>query len=639
MKFVVPFGLSDFESKGDFDQKFLLGGKGAGLCGMAKLGLPVPPGLVVTTEAFKAYRKDPKQTLTDIMAEVLPLLPSLAKQAGIECSPIVSVRSGAPVSMPGMMDTILNVGLCNATFKYWADSLGRRTALDSTRRLVQMIGSTVYGVDADRFEECLTNIRAAYTAATDADLPEPALRVVLNEFVGIFEATAKCKFPSTMEAQLEASIQAVFESWGNERAIDYRRMQGIDESMGTAVVIQTMVFGNAAGLSGSGVLFTRNPSNGDNVVFGEFLPNAQGEDVVAGVRTPLNLNEMHKQGGEWGQMEDLIVKTAKEIETTLNDVQDIEFTIQSGKLFVLQTRNAKRTASAAVKIATDLYKEGKLTRTQYVKKISSSDFAGAQVPAVSPSFKTKPATVGLPASSGVVTGKAVLTSDEAVKQAKKGPVVLVRGMTDPDDLAGMAAAVAIVTDTGGATCHAAVVARAIGTACVVGCGDASKKIKEGDMVTVDGATGRVWVGVDVPVSHGNLDDCMFFLREMKKELNIELLGSDSRMSDLILMNEWADVPSLLDERLAELSTRRDAGDHIVFVREMTLSESPAGLTFLNSSVTKNVVKLADTANKLGIKVVNVQTRTDMTTQWGKNEAEPTVVTLSEAFKLKEELSC
>ena len=566
--YTTTFGLDPAHvCTGDFDQKALLGGKGAGLCGLTRMGVPVPPGIIVTTEAYKAYQSDPA-VLDAIVAEVESYLPAMAAATGIEGTPVVSVRSGAPVSMPGMMDTILNVGLTPDRLGYWASLIGRDTALDSARRLIQMLGSTVYQIDADEFEHCLTAIREADGADTDANLSLAARKLVVAEFASIFTKHTGISVPHEASAQIKASIEAVFKSWGNDRAKHYRAMHNISESMGTACVIQAMAFGNASGLSGSGVLFTRNPTTGENAVFGEFLPCAQGEDVVAGVRTPLALDAMSEQGPEWAAMHDQIITTVKAIEASLGDVQDIEFTIQSGKLWVLQTRAAKRTQAAALRILSDYRKEGLATTAQYLRAVTSAMLSAAEAPTVSPAYKVAPAATGLPASVGVAVGRPVYTAEEAVSAAAKGEaVVLVRNMTDPDDLAGMAAAVAVVTNTGGATCHAAVVARAIAKPCVVGCGNVVEAVQASGAakITVDGSTGRIWTSGDVPVVEGDKALVDEFYGLAKATLRTRIVGADPKVADLILVDEWLGNPEALDDKFAAVDARIKAGQKISYV--------------------------------------------------------------------------
>jgi pyruvate,orthophosphate dikinase len=483
------------------DAKKILGGKGAGLRLMAKDGLNVPPGFTITTEVCNEFAaKSPKEKgifIENLLEECVPHLKWLADTFGF--MPLVSVRSGAPVSMPGMMDTILNVGLTTDNFDDWSKRIGERTAYDSQRRLIQMLGSTGYGIPHSIFEEQLEAVKKAAGVKFDAELGSQGLINVGDRYLKAFKQQAGFAFPldSSLE-QLRVAIRAVFESWMNPRAIEYRKLNNIDPAMGTAVNVQAMVFGNGGEDSGTGVLFTRNPSTGIRKVMGEFLTNAQGEDVVAGIRTPVNLDKMPELGPQWEQLHHELMALSQALEVSYHDMVDVEFTVQQGTLFVLQSRTGKRSARAAFKIATDLVCEGVINENQALVRLTRDQFKVVRRPSIDPSFKVKPDEIGLPACPGVATGRPVFSSKEAVNA--KDSVILVTHETTPDDIAGMHAAAGILTQTGGATSHAAVVARAMDKTCVVGCTaldlDAAKHSKK---VTIDGATGRVWFDIDVPV--------------------------------------------------------------------------------------------------------------------------------------------
>jgi pyruvate,orthophosphate dikinase len=487
--------------------KHVLGGKGAALVEMCGLGMRVPPGFTITTAVCNEYRKTKAECspsmvsalIGDLMADVMGHMTWLEEQ--FTYIPLVSVRSGAPVSMPGMMDTILNVGLTTMIVDEWGTRIGERAAFDSYRRLIQMLGATAYNVPSTVFEHELQLMKKEAKVTLDAELDPPALKALCFMYSQKFKAVAQKEFPNTLEEQLRAAIVAVFDSWMNPRAIEYRKLNNISEDMGTAVTVQAMVFGNMGDDSGSGVLFSRDPSTGEPKIMGEYLANAQGEDVVAGIRTPDNLDTVH---ATWcGELEEMCWK----LEAHYKDMVDIEFTVQKGELFILQSRAGKRSARAAFKIAYDLVQEEVITRAQALDRLTSDQFKVARRPGIDPKFKTQPNLTGLPACPGVAVGKPVFDCESAINCTE--PCILVTHETTPDDIAGMAKAVGILTQTGGATSHAAVVARAMDKACVVGCTDmefqgtlvGSKGVMwpEGAKITIDGATGRVWVGIDVPV--------------------------------------------------------------------------------------------------------------------------------------------
>jgi phosphoenolpyruvate synthase/pyruvate phosphate dikinase len=448
-----------------------LGGKGAGVFWMSKNGFNVPMAVIIPTDVCASYTKAPKGTMQKISKELPAILKQFEEAFGY--MPLLSVRSGARVSMPGMMDTILNVGLDASTLPEWEARLGTACALDCKARLVEMYGSVVAG------------LKRELLCGRSADEAVEAYENLIGE-----------DFPNA-KAQLLGSIEAVFNSWNNERAKTYRQLNDIPEEWGTAVVIQAMVFGNMNEKSATGVLFTRNPDTGDNHVMGEYLVNAQGEDVVAGTHTPLNL--IHFKG--WNsQVAAELTSEVKRLEALRDDVQDVEFTVQDGKLYILQTRNAKRSPRAAVRIAVDYHNEG-MSAAKVVKRVSAYQLEQAQRVILDPSFNEPAFATGIPACTGVVTGRVVLTAAAALDC--KVPCILVSKETTPDDIAGMNAAKGIVTLQGGATSHAAVVARGMNKPCVVGLGlQFSPMFLEGATISIDGATGRVWMG-EVPVSDGS----------------------------------------------------------------------------------------------------------------------------------------
>ncbi len=495
-KEIFRFGVDRVDSKGV--DKTLLGGKGAGLAEMSLLGIPVPAGFTVTTEVCRKYQAQGVDVLGALWPKIEAELVQLKELFGF--MPLVSVRSGAPISMPGMMDTILNVGLTAHNLGEWKARIGERAALDSYRRLIQMLGSTAFGVPHEAFEKELKAAKKAAKVEADSQLDATQLDKLVIKYKKVFQAVTQQEFPDEPQKQWWAAVEAVFKSWGNERAKTYRQMNSIPEDMGTAVNVQAMVFGNFNDDSGSGVLFSRNPSNGVKELVGEFLPNAQGEDVVAGIRTPMPISQM---AALWPETYAQLIETIDRLEKKFGDMQDVEFTVQDKKLFMLQCRNGKRSALAGIRIAVDLAIEGLISIDTAMKRLKGSDYRIATQPQVSPDFAQAPFAIGISAGVGVATGVVVLKAADAVKCTE--PCILVREETDPDDIAGMAAAAGILTLTGGTTSHAAVVARALNKVCIVGCQkDAEGKMIDlaklkGHKLTLDGATGKVWLDTDVPV--------------------------------------------------------------------------------------------------------------------------------------------
>ena len=457
--------------------KNLLGGKGANLSEMTILGIPVPQGFTVTTEACNKYYEDDKKISQDIIEEIENKMSELEKITGkkfgsLENPLLVSVRSGARVSMPGMMDTILNLGLNDESVEAMAKLTNNpRFAYDSYRRFIQMFADVVMGVEKRLFEDLLDEVKEEKGYKIDTDLTAEDLKDLVVKFKALYKKEKGEDFPSNPKEQLIEAVTAVFRSWNNPRAIVYRRLNDIPGEWGTAVNVQEMVFGNKGETSGTGVAFSRNPANGDNELYGEYLMNAQGEDVVAGIRTPEPISHLEAQNPTIYKQFTDIVNT---LEKHYRDMQDMEFTIEDGKLYFLQTRNGKRTAQAALKIAVDLVEEGMLTKEEAILKVEPKQLDTLLHPAfASDGLKeAKIVAKGLPASPGAACGKIAFTAEEAKERKANGEkVVLVRLETSPEDIEGMIAAEGILTVRGGMTSHAAVVARGKGTCCVAGCGE------------------------------------------------------------------------------------------------------------------------------------------------------------------------
>lgn len=513
-KMTYYFGKT--KTEGDSKQKQLLGGKGTNLAEMTRIGLPVPPGFTITTEVCDLYYRNKKKLPAGLMDSVNKDVKLLEKELGKKFGDtklplLVSVRSGAAVSMPGMMNTILNLGLNDASVVGLANATGNeRFAYDAYRRLINMFGDVVCGVDHAYFEHAFDRIKQKYHAKEDNDVPVEGMIGLCDSYKKVFRKYYGKPFPQDPLKQLELAIEAVFSSWMQSRAVRYRQVENITGLLGTAVNVQSMVFGNMGDDSGTGVAFTRDPSTGTNKFYGEFLINAQGEDVVAGIRTPQPVVEMSK----WNKkVYDQLLKIKDKLEKHYRDVQDIEFTIEKGKLFMLQTRNGKRTGAAAVKIACDMVKEKLISEKEGVLRIPAGDLTQLLLPSFSPAAKAKAKktgqllTIGLPASPGAAFGSLAFTAAEAVDRTLEGEkVLLVRKETNPEDIDGMHSAAGILTSTGGMTSHAAVVARGWGRCCVAGAGEIhidekSRKIKVNgktyghkDVLSIDGSTGEVMVG-------------------------------------------------------------------------------------------------------------------------------------------------
>ena len=531
MRYVYSF------NEGSKEMKSLLGGKGANLAEMTKIGLPVPPGFTITTKACNDYyenNKTIKQEIIDQIEEKLSILEKdLNKKLGSEENPLlVSVRSGAVISMPGMMDTILNLGLNDKTVLALAKATdNERFAYDSYRRFIQMFSDVAMEVQKYKFENVLDRYKEENNFKFDTDLTTEHLKAIVEEYKNIYKKEVGEDFPQDPKKQLMLAVEAVFRSWNNPRAIVYRRLNDIDNNLGTAVNIQSMVFGNMGNTSGTGVAFTRDPATGDNKLLGEYLINAQGEDVVAGIRTPQPIDTLKEAMPEIYKQ---FIDTVKTLEHHYKDMQDVEFTIEKGRLFFLQTRNGKRTAASAINVAVDLVNEGLITKEEAIMRIEPKQLDQL----LHPKFEDKAlkeATVltkGLPASPGAGSGKIYFSAEDATKASQNGEkVILVRQETSPEDIEGMVCSEGILTARGGMTSHAAVVARGMGKCCVAGCGEikvdeAAKEVrkddlvlKEGDFISLDGSTGVVYLGdvakVEATVT-GNFEKLMNWVDEIRE---------------------------------------------------------------------------------------------------------------------------
>ena len=503
------FFFGNGEAEGTRTMKGVLGGKGANLAEMTNLGVPVPPGFTIACSECISFLENGKYSdrlRAEVEGNIARLEAATGKKLGDPANPLlVSVRSGAPVSMPGMMETILNLGLNDRTAEGLArQSKNPRFAYDSYRRFIQMYSDVVLGVSSADFEHLLKARRLTTGAKSDAELTEDALRNLVEEYKSLVRNATGADFPTNPVVQLWGAIEAVWKSWTLRKARDYRKVNGIAEDLGTGVNVVAMVFGNLGDDSGTGVAFTRDPSTGEKKFYGEFLVNAQGEDVVAGIRTPLDIDDMATQlPGAYTEL----LETQDRLEKHYADMQDLEFTVERGKLFLLQTRNGKRTAAAAVRIARDMVREGLIDKTEAVKRVPAAHLDQLLHPIIDPSVRAEPLCTGLPASPGAASGIAVFDPDSAEERHAAGTaVILVREETTPEDFHGIVAARAVLTARGGMTSHAAVVARGMGKCAVVGCKEIEvdlehrcfdvdgTKVSEGDWLTVDGATGRVFAG-------------------------------------------------------------------------------------------------------------------------------------------------
>lgn len=611
-KQVYTFGGG--KSEGKADMKNLLGGKGAGLAEMANLRLPVPAGFTITTEVCTEYYKNNKQFPASLKKDVEAGLKHIEKIMGAKFNDpsnplLVSVRSGARVSMPGMMDTVLNLGLNDEVVQgVIAKSGNERFGWDSYRRFIQMYGDVVMGLkpekkeDIDPFEEIMEQVKKRNNIENDLELSVDNLKELVKLFKEAIKNRLGVDFPTDPMEQLWGAIGAVFGSWDNERAILYRKMNGIDDSWGTAVNVQAMVFGNMGDKCGTGVAFTRNPATGEHVFYGEYLINAQGEDVVAGIRTPqqVTLAGSQKWAQDKGISEDerkskypsleeympaaykSLVETYKTLEKHYKDMQDIEFTIQNEKLYMLQTRNGKRTATAAVNIAVDMVNEGLIDKRTAITRIDPSTLDQLLHPMFDPKANKQVIDRGLPASPGAATGKVVFHADDADEWKKRGEkVILVRIETSPEDLKGMNAAEGILTQRGGQTSHAAVVARGMGKCCVSGCGGLNisyvdktiqcggHTIKEGDYISIDGSTGEVMLG-QVPTIDAQLSGSFATIMEWADEIKrLEIRTNADTPKDAVTARNFG----ARGIGLCRTEHMFFDGDRIKAVREMILADT------------------------------------------------------------------
>ncbi|MBS3802681.1 MAG: pyruvate, phosphate dikinase [Candidatus Thermoplasmatota archaeon] len=535
MKYIYFFG--DNKTEGKKELKELLGGKGANLAEMSNINIPIPPGFTISTIACKHYNQENNKLTDDMISEIqqniTKLEESTQKTFGDSNNPLLlSVRSGAAVSMPGMMDTILNLGLNDNVVKGLANqSNNEQFAWDSYRRFIQMFGNVVMGISHDKFETILEQIKEKKQVTYDMDLTVDALKNLVEQYKQLIKNEANQSFPQDVHKQLIQSIQAVFNSWNNQRAIKYREINDIKGLEGTAVNVQTMVFGNMGKDSATGVCFTRNPATGENSFYGEYLINAQGEDVVAGIRTPLQIKTLQKNMPD---LYDQLLKTCKKLEKHYKDMQDLEFTIQNKELYMLQTRTGKRTAQAAINIAVDMVNEGLINKKEALLRIDPKQLSQLLHKQLDKNTKHNNQYLanGLPASPGAAVGKIVFSNESAIEQSKDDEsVILVRNETSPEDIIGMEVASGILTAKGGMTSHAAVVARSMGKCCVSGCKEikineekqtitvGSKTFLQGDFITLDGATGNVYDGKIPTVSpklNGNFSTILEWADKSKK---------------------------------------------------------------------------------------------------------------------------
>src|SRR5690606_12038848 len=594
-KWVYTFG--DGAAEGSARDRNLLGGKGANLAEMCSLGLPVPPGFTITTEACNWYYANGKSYPAELEAQVDAALDHVSRLTGRRFGDpekllLVSVRSGARASMPGMMDTVLNLGLNDATVEALAAESGdARFAYDSYRRFIQMFSDVVLGVEHEIFEEILEDRKASLGRDLDTEITAEEWQEIIDLYKQKVTEELGSPFPQDPREQLWAAIGAVFSSWMNQRAITYRRLHSIPESWGTAVNVQAMVFGNMGETSATGVAFTRNPSTGENALYGEFLVNAQGEDVVAGIRTPQNITEAARieAGSDKPSLEKLMpeafasfVAISEKLEKHYRDMQDLEFTIERGKLWMLQTRSGKRTAKAALKIAVDSAREGLITPEEAVARIDPASLDQLLHPTIDPKAERDIIGMGLPASPGAATGEIVFSSEEAEDLKAQGrKVILVRVETSPEDIHGMHAAEGILTTRGGMTSHAAVVARGMGKPCVSGAGSLrvdyrngtvtalGRTLRKGDVITIDGGKGQVLMGA-VPMLQPQLSGDFASImewadqsRRMRVRSNAET-PADARMAR-----------SFGAEGIGLCRTEHMffEGDRIVAMREMILADT------------------------------------------------------------------
>ncbi len=585
VEYVYFFSKESTDGKKELKQ--ILGGKGANLAEMSNLGLPIPPGFTITTEVCDAFYKNnenyPDNIKKEIMSNLEKLEKLMGKKLGDDKDPLlVSVRSGAAVSMPGMMDTVLNLGLNDKSVEGLAKlSDNRRFAFDSYRRFIQMYGNVVIGIEHEKFEAILDIVKNSKGLKSDIELLTDDLVQIVSKYKELVKNETGHDFPQDPVEQLWGSINAVFGSWNNPRAIKYRKLNDIKGLIGTAVNIQSMVFGNLGETSGTGVAFSRNPSTGENQYYGEYLMNAQGEDVVAGIRTPFPLSELKKDNPH---IYNQLIEFKNILENHYKDMQDMEFTIQNGELYLLQTRNGKRTGVAAIKMAVDMVGEGLLTKKEAIMRIVPEQLDQLLHPSIDPDEEYDSIAKGLPASPGAAIGKIVFTAEKAEEMSKKGEkVILVRKETSPEDIGGMDAAEGILTATGGMTSHAAVVARGMGKCCVAGCGDliikdnntceiSGRSFKEFDMITLNGTTGEVVDGELKLTTQEISGDFEKFMEWVDNERSINVrTNADTPKDSEIAVKFGAEGIGL-----ARTEHMFFEGDRINSVREMILADDKDG---------------------------------------------------------------
>jgi pyruvate,orthophosphate dikinase len=592
-KYVYFFGGS--ETEGNKDMKYIIGGKGANLAEMTSIGIPVPPGFTISTEACDEFYRNNSTHPEGMWEQVLEKLEQLQKLTGkkfgdAENPLLVSVRSGAAASMPGMMDTVLNLGMNDRVVGVLAKKTGNeRFAWDAYRRFINMFGDVVMGVNHEHFEEVLSKVKETKGVELDTELDVEDLKAVVSGYKEVVRKHAGKLFPDEPMEQLKLSVNAVFGSWNNARAIKYRQLNNITGLLGTAVNVQTMVFGNMGDGCYTGVAFTRDPSNGENIFYGEYLPNAQGEDVVAGIRTPKPINEL---GGEDADNYKKLMEIRDNLERHYKEMQDIEFTIENRTLYMLQTRTGKRTGAAALRIAVDMVKEGMITPEEAVKRFEPGhldQLLHPQFDAVALK-KAEFLAKGIDASPGAAVGEAVFNADDAEKLAEEGKaVLLVRTETSPEDIKGMAAAKGILTARGGKTSHAAVVARGMGKPCVAGCGDISInekhgvmivrteqgeeiKINKGDFISIDGTTGMLYKG-EVPTKDPEITgDFAEFMEWVDKARKLKVRTNADTPADCKRAREFGAE----GVGLCRTEHMFFEGDRITAVREMILADDLEG---------------------------------------------------------------
>jgi pyruvate,orthophosphate dikinase len=587
-KMVYFFGNG--KAEGSAKDKMLLGGKGANLAEMTNIGLPVPPGFTITTECcagyYKAGQKFPEGLVAQIDENLRQLEQTLGKKLGDPNNPLlVSCRSGAAVSMPGMMDTVLNIGLTEKLIGPFAAQCGNpRFAWDAWRRLINMFGDTVMGVDHHHFEHELSAVKAKKKVKLDTDLNVQDLQEVCRRYLQVYEKHTKEKFPTDPREQILKSVMAVFQSWNSQRAIKYRQLNEISGLAGTAVNVQAMVFGNMGDDCATGVCFTRDPSTGENVFYGEFLINAQGEDVVAGIRTP---QEIVKMGDILPDAYAELLRVKNLLEKHFKDVQDMEFTVEHNRFYMLQTRNGKRTAQAAVRIAVEMVGEKLIDQNTAILRVDPASLDQLLHPSFDPKAKKDVVAKGLPASPGAAVGKLAFTAEEAERRYKDGEkVILVRKETSPEDIGGMQTAVGILTSTGGMTSHAAVVARGMGKPCVAGCGELNidaaagvmtirhadgkvRKFSRKDVMSLNGSTGEVFVGAVPTVKPSVAGDFSTLMRwaDAARKLNVRT-NADTPNDAKVARDFGAEGIGLC--RTEHMFFE---GDRIIAMREMIMAEN------------------------------------------------------------------